>query len=384
MRASLHSQTRIGLSIYSFGADDNNSLRTNFIHRVTPDRETEPNVPAYSTILTKQLTFVADAVGGARLPWIQFARSAGLLPAKWTDNKPSSNNHQNCISGSKQTRRFANVQPGTANALRLLPTESLTRGMHNIQQYGSSESEDDDEKPINPETSFRPEVALPSSKSLLQVTESSSNQAENDPSNHQGRIRSFAHERGIWASYVFVDYNEIDPLVDLQRQIINKCLQENQLELNSIEHLHLSLTKTFVLRHHNISAFVDDIRLAISGTKRFKINLSNLAIYVNDERTRTFLAVQVHISSYGPLQQLVSKLDECMKRYKLPEFYRDPSFHVSFLWALGDREKELQGCLDRLQAMFDEIYQEEFRDMNVNVRQLEFKCGNKFYHFDLL
>ncbi|XP_065095310.1 U6 snRNA phosphodiesterase 1 [Ochlerotatus camptorhynchus] len=254
--------------------------------------------------------------------------------------------------------------------------------MQNIQQYSSSESDGDDEND-DPQSDFHRK--LPPSREVLQLAKTSSTPApEDNPSHHQGRVRSFAHERGIWASYVFIDYNEIDAFNDLQQQIIDKASEDLNLNLNRVDNLHLSLTKTFVLRHHNIAAFVGNVRSAIGECKRFPIILSDLAIYTNEENTRTFLAVKVADHSYGSLSSLVEKLDSCMKEYKLPVFYADPSFHISILWCLGDQRTILEEKCSSLQQIFTAIYEEECCDMNVSVRMLKFKCGNKFYSFDLL
>ncbi|XP_062553889.1 U6 snRNA phosphodiesterase 1 [Armigeres subalbatus] len=252
--------------------------------------------------------------------------------------------------------------------------------MHNIQQYSSSESDENDDPQC------KPTERLPPSKELLRVSPTPDTpNPENDPSKHQGRVRSFAHERGIWASYVFIDYNDIDAFEDLQKQLIKRAMENDmKLDLNRVDNLHLSLTKTFVLRHHNIAGFVENVRSEIRGSKRFTINLEDLAVYTNDESTRTFLAVKVANQSVQPLSSLVTKLDTSMKEFKLPTFYKDPSFHISFLWCLGNQRKLLEENLPSLQEAFTALYEEEYCDMNVTVKQLKFKCGNKYYSFDLL
>ncbi|EDS32020.1 conserved hypothetical protein [Culex quinquefasciatus] len=178
--------------------------------------------------------------------------------------------------------------------------------------------------------------------------------------------------------------NDVEPLNDLQQQIIDKASKELSLELNRVDNLHMSLTKTFVIRHHNITAFVEDIRNAVSGSKRFIVLPSNLAIYVNEEQTRTFLAVKIDETSFRPLEQLVDALDGCMREYKLPVFYQERSFHVSILWTLGNQRDKLEGILPELDELFNAIYEEEYCDMNVNVKRLHLKCGNKFYDFGLV
>ncbi|XP_038119125.1 U6 snRNA phosphodiesterase [Culex quinquefasciatus] len=259
--------------------------------------------------------------------------------------------------------------------------------MHNIQQYsGDSSSEDDGQGSAvtGSKDSPKPDL-LPTSKKLLQIEAATAEEpVDDDPAKHQGRVRSFAHERGIWASYVYVDYNDVEPLNDLQQHIIDKASKELSLELNRVDNLHLSLTKTFVIRHHNITAFVENIRNAVSGFKRFTVLPSNLAIYVNEEQTRTFLAVKIDETSFRPLEQLVDALDGCMREYKLPVFYQERSFHVSILWTLGNQRDKMEGILPELDELFNAIYEEEYCDMNVNVKRLHLKCGNKFYDFGLV
>ncbi|XP_055547650.1 U6 snRNA phosphodiesterase 1 [Wyeomyia smithii] len=251
--------------------------------------------------------------------------------------------------------------------------------MQNIQQYNSSDSDENE----NPEPD-RYETSLPSSKDLLLFEKPAVQQTVSNATNHQGRIRTFPHERGIWASYVFIDYNEVDAFKDLQQLLIDHVSKDLNLELNTVDNLHMSLTKTFVLRHHNIPAFVENVRSELQSIKHFRILLSDLAIYSNEEHTRTFLAVKVHTNSYGPINKLVDNLDNCMRLYKLPEFYKDRSFHVSILWTLGDQRKQLTDGLESLQKTFANFYEEEYCHMNLNVRQIHCKCGNKYYHFDLL
>ncbi|XP_058448701.1 U6 snRNA phosphodiesterase 1 [Malaya genurostris] len=248
--------------------------------------------------------------------------------------------------------------------------------MQNLLQYSSSGSDDDE--------NVSSCAKLPSSENLLRSKLDTMPAAEQDSNEHQGRIRSFPHERGIWASYVFIDYSSVDPIREFQQLIIDKCLQKIQLELLPVDKLHLSLTKTFILRHHNISAFIENVRSVLKGCKRFTILLSELAIYVNEEHTRTFLALKIHDNSTGYLNQLVEKLDGCMRLYKLPEFYKDRSFHVSILWTLGDQRQLLEEVLDEFQQTFALFYEDEYCDMNANVRQIHFKCGNKYNSFELL
>lgn len=207
---------------------------------------------------------------------------------------------------------------------------------------------------------------------------------EKDPSKHQGRTRSFPHERGIWASYVFIDYSESDGWTEMQDECKTVLNSATTLEFISIDQMHLSLSKTFTIRHHNITPFVENLREQLGGHRRFRLEFSGLQVYMNEERTRTFLGVRVAEESYGPLNDLVTSVDECLSEYKLPLYYTDRAFHVSILWCLGDREAEVRKQLPALTSVFERVYEEEYCDISQLVKQLWFKCGNKMFHFDLI
>uniref|UniRef100_A0A182K0F9 U6 snRNA phosphodiesterase n=1 Tax=Anopheles christyi TaxID=43041 RepID=A0A182K0F9_9DIPT len=207
---------------------------------------------------------------------------------------------------------------------------------------------------------------------------------QQDLSKHQGRTRSFPHERGIWASYVFIDYSDSDGWLEIQNECKTLLSDTTTLDFNLIDRMHLSLTKTFTIRHHNINPFVENLREQLAGRRRFRLEFSGLQVYVNEERTRTFLGVRVAEESNGPLNKLVTSLDECLREYKLPLYYTDRAFHVSIMWCLGDREAEVRKELPAIATVFERVYEEEYCDISQQVKKLWFKCGNKSFHFDLI
>uniref|UniRef100_A0A182SKR8 U6 snRNA phosphodiesterase n=1 Tax=Anopheles maculatus TaxID=74869 RepID=A0A182SKR8_9DIPT len=225
---------------------------------------------------------------------------------------------------------------------------------------------------------------LPSPKLQLNDSTKDTEIVEQDSSKHQGRTRSFPHERGIWASYVFIDYSDSDGWIEMQDECKTVLNSATALDFIPIDQMHLSLTKTFTIRHHNITPFVENLREQLNGHRRFRLEFSGLDVYVNEERTRTFLGVRVAEESCGPLNELVTSADECLSEYKLPLFYADRAFHVSILWCLGDREAEVRKGLPVLTSVFERVYEEEYCDISQLVKKLWFKCGNKMFHFDLI
>lgn len=84
------------------------------------------------------------------------------------------------------------------------------------------------------------------------------------PNFHQGRSRLFEHERGNWATYVYVPCPDMDLI-----EIIQEKLTECGLEI--IEHPHISLTKTVVLQYHWIQRFINDVKSKLSTILRFSL-----------------------------------------------------------------------------------------------------------------
>lgn len=84
--------------------------------------------------------------------------------------------------------------------------------------------------------------------------------------------------------------------------------------------LHISLTKTVILKHHWIESFIQSIKDRTSYIKKFMILFGSLRIYCNEERTRTFIGLQIR-TGYDSLLKLVDALDTCLKEFSLPTFY---------------------------------------------------------------
>lgn len=111
-------------------------------------------------------------------------------------------------------------------------------------------------------------------------------QKKADLSKHCGRIRAFPHERGNWATFIFITrkfwrtykicinliFNFIDERNDsiliLQQNIIDAVQTECNLKLYSHETLHISLSKTVVIKFHWIQSFIECFKKIGFDTKR--------------------------------------------------------------------------------------------------------------------
>uniref|UniRef100_A0A1B0CX26 U6 snRNA phosphodiesterase 1 n=1 Tax=Lutzomyia longipalpis TaxID=7200 RepID=A0A1B0CX26_LUTLO len=102
-----------------------------------------------------------------------------------------------------------------------------------LVDYSSSEEEADDDKVQDSVKSFSKissENKLPSAIELL--GEISRNTYEDVPEEHEGRIRSFGHERGNWATFCYIPFDRNEGILKLQTQIKDSAREELNLQLN--------------------------------------------------------------------------------------------------------------------------------------------------------
>ncbi|XP_037396248.1 U6 snRNA phosphodiesterase isoform X2 [Pygocentrus nattereri] len=190
---------------------------------------------------------------------------------------------------------------------------------------------------------------LPLPASLLNMFQDSEEQHVDDCSQHGGRLRSFQHERGNWATYVYLPYEPDDVFLELLDEL-RAGAEAHGVILTLAEEFHVSVSRTVVLRHHWIQTFVQSLRKGLAQCRSFVCLADKLKVYTNDERTRTFLGMEVS-TGCPQLLEAAKRVDETMDEFKLSTFYKDPSFHVSLAWCVGDLAEKLQGaCLSELQV----------------------------------
>lgn len=147
------------------------------------------------------------------------------------------------------------------------------------------------------------------------------------------------------------------------------------------EQFHISLTKTLILKFHWIDSIVESLKKLSLNTHKFTMEFSNIKIYCNEERTRTFLGIQCcrnNISDY-----LISSIDNILAEYQLPPFYKDPSLHVSILWWLGDKEDSINKVISSVTSSFNKFLIDHIEENYVYINELYCKIGNKLYTFKL-
>ncbi|KAK2867086.1 hypothetical protein QQF64_022755 [Cirrhinus molitorella] len=222
---------------------------------------------------------------------------------------------------------------------------------------------------------------LPLPESVKEMFRDSEEQWTDESEDHGGRLRSFQHERGNWATYVFCPYDPEEAFLELLNEMIAVAATHG-IPLTLSEECHLSLSKTVVLRHHWIQPFIQSIRTGLTKFQKFFCLADKLRVYSNAEKTRTFLGMEIS-TGQTQLLELIKTVDETMKEFNLSTFYKDPSFHISLAWCVGDyTEKLKKTCLSELQRLVDAHEDGPFY-IKLNCAELRCKSGNKVFLFPL-
>nr|XP_022901982.1 U6 snRNA phosphodiesterase [Onthophagus taurus] len=249
-----------------------------------------------------------------------------------------------------------------------------------LQDYGDNSS--DEEVPfgrVSTKRSYKEDEENESTKKLFLPSIISTKEIDNhldDPSIHDGRIRSFPHERDSWATYVYIS---CEPNEGIQHII--KLIDEHIPDIKSTSDFHISLTKVVVLRYHWIESFVTTLKDNLGLMKRFLIMFDSLKVYCNEDRTRTFIGFVVK-TGYDTLAKLVEILDKCLNEFRLPKFYEEKRFHMSIAWCLGDQEENIKQILPELNDQLLSVMSDYPEDYwYIIVDRLECKIGNKYFSF---
>lgn len=197
---------------------------------------------------------------------------------------------------------------------------------------------------------------------------------------HGGRIRSFKHERGNWATYVYLPYNPVEEFTEILEELVSVA-QSHGIDLMQQEEFHLSLSQTVILRHHWIQLFTQNLKTGLTHCRRFICSAGRLKVYCNAERTRTFLGAEVS-TGHTQLLDIIKVVDKTMKDFRLETFYKDPSFHVSLAWCIGDLTAQLNSCLNELQTVMDNKEDGPFI-LSMNCAELRCRTGNKVFRFPI-
>ncbi|RIA87008.1 hypothetical protein C1645_828401 [Glomus cerebriforme] len=214
-----------------------------------------------------------------------------------------------------------------------------------------------------------PQIDLPPLPSeFLQLYPGKKNYTKHidDPSKHQGRVRSKPHVEGDWATHVYVEVTiteEVGHIINKIEELTKKIVSEDSIKIiscienhnrdnnNPSDHndyyeeakLHISLSRPLFLKYHQIELFWNKLRKEFLNRKRFTLSFSNITSFSNDDNTRSFMALQVGKGT-NELKMMVDSINKVVKDFRQTPFYENPQFHASILWALGESSIDHSLC----------------------------------------
>ncbi|XP_077291208.1 U6 snRNA phosphodiesterase 1 [Arctopsyche grandis] len=261
--------------------------------------------------------------------------------------------------------------------------------LSHICQYGSDSSSDLEAEPSieAPFVTCKPSTSTSRLPVPALISEKSQTEEHlDDPKKHGGRKRSYPHKRGDWSTFVYLPFIPNKKLLCFINILLKQCSEI--AEFNIIEDFHLSVSKTFVLKYHWVTPFASSLKHVASQLRSFHIKFDSLNVYCNEERTRTFVGLKVEDSYVEQLEEVVAKVDKRLFEFNLQSFYKNPSFHVSLIWCLGDKKEELSKVISTYkylleQYSFEEISPQTDSFCHLPVNQLRCKSGNKFFMFNI-
>ncbi|KAI6166670.1 hypothetical protein EDD17DRAFT_1180740 [Pisolithus thermaeus] len=192
-----------------------------------------------------------------------------------------------------------------------------------------------------------------------------------DPTKHQGRIRSFPHVEGQYATHVYVPLilGPGEALYDLVTDVVSKAKEEvgglwgvGEAEREDLQgqgqrheredrqknknmgrskrrnaklELHISLSRPIFLRAHQRDDFKRAVKRIAESVSPFNASFSTFSELTNDEHTRTFLSMEVGAGHFE-FCHILKLLAPTLRSLRQKEFYADPKFHASIAWALLD------------------------------------------------
>ena len=268
--------------------------------------------------------------------------------------------NQEAVQGGKKKRLIAvnNRSRNESNIKKFKQSQEISSQRdRNIQKYSAGKS-----------------VPLPASINAM-FNQDDEEIVHDDPTLHGGRIRTFGHEPNNWATYVYVDLQDCE--LDEVKNFIVK-----ELDLEPIDHHHLSISRVVSFRHHWIEPFTQAVKNQLEHSRTFFLSLDKLQVYSNDDRTRTFVGLEASVG-VKELQKLTYTVDKCFKEYNLPSFYYPPSFHVSLGWCLGDMRAVIRQKLQKTELKLVDILDDDDDIGRLVVKNINIKSGNKIYEVKL-
>jgi len=215
---------------------------------------------------------------------------------------------------------------------------------------------------------------------------SENNNRDFEEKDSEGRTRQFPHLAGNFATSVRIrcqtTTKEKRALSGLARDVQGHVLLDEKdnnkkdIKVREImsgeDALHVSLSKVFPVRKEQREPYRSQLKASFNAFRRTRgrldsslsssscnalLELTELRVFVNDERTTTFVAVcekedgddatRKHSGSER-VREMILAVNEVNERFGFPKYEYEPCVipHVSFCYADGDWEEEMKRAVE--------------------------------------
>ncbi|KAL6541685.1 hypothetical protein OROGR_011171 [Orobanche gracilis] len=209
-----------------------------------------------------------------------------------------------------------------------------------IASYGDTSSDSDVEADSRPthksETRLSPTPLPPPPIYLLHAPNSPGTSDFSLERNNSNRVRSFPHVEGNYAMHVYI------PVTIPLAQRKELALFVKRVASMVGREFHVSLGRTVPIRVHQRDSIMAMLRQRLQSRRRYWFDFNKWEVFVNDDRTRTFLSIEVTTGGLAEIKKQIEAVNEVYRLHNLPEFYKDPRPHISIAWAAGDISSSLK------------------------------------------
>jgi len=144
------------------------------------------------------------------------------------------------------------------------------------------------------------------------------------------------------------------------------------MQLLDDDEYHISLSRTFPMRHHFIKPFIALLEKNLSGLPGFMVDLNEYQYFTNDDKTRSFFSLRV-VNAKDHVCNIISLIDNALAEFDFPVYYKNPYPHLTIGWGPGD-------SISNLSVKEGTI----LNNFNMYVSKIECKIGKWTYVFKLV
>ncbi|KAG8812014.1 poly(U)-specific 3'-to-5' RNA exonuclease [Serendipita sp. 400] len=219
---------------------------------------------------------------------------------------------------------------------------------------------------------------------------------KDDPSLHQGRVRTTPFVDGHFATHVYVSIDleqnprlksfleevlaEVDKTESNVFRLFNTENDANPVASNSGE-LHLSVSRPLYLREHQRDNLRKRMRQLATESSRFNASFASFSILDNDEKTRSFLTLEIG-AGHEELNTLSTALNPLLRELRQPSYYIQARYHASIGWILTTEEAGPRFSKQLVQRL-DLLYGERLRALILEAEEVHVKIGKQVSKYQL-